>query len=205
MSNREGIRGLSSVTNSFKFFRQFLENPSKTGAVAPSSKELANLIADVANLDSVSTLIEFGPGTGVITEEIMQRVSGDTTFFAVEINPKFVELTKKRCPEAIVYESSAENARIHLNEHGKEGCDCIISSLPWATFSDELQDSLLQCILDVLNPGGKLLTFSYYHTLIFPTARRFRKKLNKLFHKVYRTEVVWNNLPPAFIYCAQKV
>ena len=95
MSNREGIRGLSSVTNSFKFFRQFLENPSKTGAVAPSSKELANLIADVANLDSVSTLIEFGPGTGVITEEIMQRISEDTTFFALEINPKFVELTKK--------------------------------------------------------------------------------------------------------------
>ena len=186
------------------YLRQCLVYPHKTGSIAPSCEELSDLITDTAQLEKASTVIELGSGTGVFTEKILKKISNDTTFFALEINPKFVEATKERCPEAIVYNDSAENARKHLEKHGKESCDCIISGLPWAVFGANMQDKLLSTIYDVLKPGGKLVTMAYLHGMPFPTAQRFRSKLYNMFPSVTKTRTVWSNLPPAFIYCAKK-
>ena len=187
-----------------KFLTQFLIHPTKVGAIAPSNDKLCDMITDMADLHQISSVIEFGSGTGVITEKIVNKISKDTTFFAMEINETLVEATKKRCPGATVYQSSASNAKRHLEIHGEQGCDCIISSLPWSTFSDELQDDLMETIIDILNPGGKFLTYAYIPGLVFPSARRFKNKLYEKFDKVGRSKIVWTNFPPAFIYYAEK-
>lgn len=187
-----------------KFVTQFITHPTKTGAILPSSENLCELITDMAELPKVSTVIEFGPGTGVITEMIMRKKSPDTIFFAMEINEAFVEATKRRCPDAIVYQSSAENASKHLEMHGESGCDLILSSLPWTTFDGETQQKLLDTIYDVLNPGGKFLTYAYVPGLVFPAAWRFRKKLSSKFDKVARSRIIWSNIPPAFVYQCEK-
>jgi len=188
----------------FEYLKQFLVYPHRTGAIAPSCEEISDLITDAAQLEKATTVIEFGSGTGVFTEKILDKISSDTIFFALEINPEFAKATKERCPDAIVYNDSAENARLHLEKHGKHSCDCIISGLPWAVFGSELQDRLLHTIYDVLKPGGKLVTLAYVHGLAFPTAQRFRSKLHGMFPYVTKTRTVWSNLPPAFVYCAKK-
>lgn len=187
-----------------QFIKQFVFHPTKTGAVAPSSKGLADLITDTADLSNASAVIEFGPGTGVFTEKIFQKISKNTKFFALEINPDFVEATRNRCPEVIVYQDSAANAKKYLNELGLKECDCIICGLPWASFSEDLQNELLNTIIDVLKPGGKFLTFAYLQGLLLPAGMRFKKKLSARFNKVTKTRTVWLNLPPAFVYCAEK-
>jgi phospholipid N-methyltransferase len=187
-----------------QFIKQFVFHPTKTGAVAPSSKGLADLITNVADLSNTSAVIEFGPGTGVFTEKIFQKISKNTKFFALEINPDFVEATRNRCPEVIVYQDSATNAKKYLNELGLKECDCIICGLPWASFSEDLQNELLDTIIDVLKPGGKFLTFAYLQGLLLPAGMRFKKKLSARFNKVTKTRTVWLNLPPAFVYCAEK-
>ena len=141
---------------------------------------------------------------GVITEKVMQKKSPDTTFFALEINEAFVEATKNRCPEAIVYQSPAQNAKKHLEMHGESGCDRILSSLPWLTFDGDMQQELIDSIYDVLNPGGKFLTYAYVPGLIFPAAWRLKKKLNERFDKVTKSEIIWSNVPPAFVYIGEK-
>lgn len=186
------------------YLKQSFIHPTKTGSIAPSSEKLCELLTEAAQLQNASTVIELGPGTGVFTEKILSKISPDTTFFALEINPKFVAATKLRCPEATVYNDSAENAKIHLINHGVESCDCIISALPWSVFSPRLQDKLLSTIWDILEPGGKLLTVAYFHALMFPSAQRFKNRLYETFPTVRKTEIVWSNLPPAFVYCAQK-
>ena len=186
------------------YLRQFFCYPRRTGSIAPSCVELSDLITDHAQLDKADTIIEFGPGTGVFTEKILQKIPHDATFFALEINPEFVQATKKRCPGAIVYNDSAENARFHLEKHGKESCDCIISGLPWAIFSSKMQDRLLNTVQDVLKPGGKLLTMAYLPGLPLPSAKRFKSKLYSMFPQVVQTRTIWLNLPPAFVYCAEK-
>lgn len=188
----------------FHYLKQFLCYPTRTGSIAPSCSELSELITDKAQLDKAYTVVEFGSGTGVFTEKILQKISADATFFALEINPEFAEATKRRCPDAIVYNDTAENAKFHLEKHGKDSCDCVISGLPWAIFNSNMQDRLLGTVYDILRPGGKLLTMAYLYGLPFPTAKRFRAKLYDKFPKVVKTKTVWSNLPPAFIYCAEK-
>lgn len=186
------------------FLKELLRNPAKTGSVAPSCEELSDLITDEAGLDGVETVIEFGPGTGVFTKKIMEKIPCNAVFFAMELNPRFVEVTKNLCPGVNIYNDSAENSRKYLEMHGKDSCDCIISGLPWTAFGPNLQDRLLDTVTDVLSPGGKFLTFSYSHSVLFPTAQRFRKKLKTIFPEVKESRTVWSNFPPAFVYCAKK-
>lgn len=201
---RENFSADTGLEYNLKFFTQFIINPARTGAVLPSSDGLCEYMTDLAGLNDVSTVIELGSGTGVITEKILRKKAESTTFFALEINPAFVEATKRKCPDAVVYQSSAENVMKHLETHGESGCDRIISSLPWSTFRGETQQLILDSIYDVLKPGGIFLTYAYVLGVVAPAAWRFKKKLYAKFDKVETSRIVWNNIPPAFIYICKK-
>ena len=180
-----------------RFIRQFLSHPLKTGAVSGPSQEVANWIVNAAHLSNAKTVVELGPGTGVFTEKILERISDDTLFFAVEINPFFVKETKKRCPNAIVYEDSGLNMRKYLKKHGVDGCDCIISGLPWSCFEEELQENMLQAVVDALNPRGEFLASGYLPGALFsPVGKKFRNMLHDKFDKVSISKILWKNIPP---------
>ena len=201
---RDDFSADTGLEYNLKFFTQFIINPARTGAVLPSGDKLCEYMTDLAGVNDVSTVIELGSGTGVITEKIMRKKAETTTFFALEINPAFVEATKAKCPDAVVYQSSAENVMKHLEMHGESGCDRIISSLPWSTFNGETQQLILDSIYDVLKPGGIFLTYAYVLAVIAPSAWRFKKKIYAKFDKVETSNIVWNNIPPAFIYICKK-
>ena len=186
------------------FIRQFARSPIKTGAVAASSRPLARLITEQAQVDTAKVVLELGPGTGAITECIMESKAPYTRFLALEINPAFVEATRRRCPDAQVRMGDAVHARQYLEDMGENYCDTVVSGLPWASFTPSRQDLLLRTIRDILRPGGRFLTFAYVQGLILPPARRFEKQLRTRFRRVRTTPVVWRNLPPAFIYISEK-
>ncbi len=187
----------------FDLMRQFILN-SKTGAVARSSEEFANLIANTANISKAKTIVELGPGTGTYTEKILESISDNTVFFSLEINPFFVKETKKRCPDATVYHDSAANVDKYLKKHGMDRCDCIISGLPWSCFDKDLQENLLQAIVGALNPDGELVVSAYLPGLFLPTGKRFRNMLDNRFKKVTTSKIVWKNIPPALVYHCRK-
>ena len=94
---------------------------------------------------------------------------------------------------------------LHLGKKGFDGCDVIVSGLPWTRFDDPLQDSILDATHDALRPGGKFVTFAYASSPLVPNGRKFFKdKLNAKFHSVYKSENVWNNFPPAVVFVATK-
>lgn len=187
-----------------QFLKQFFLSPQETGAVAPSSQGLANLITDEADLADVQMIIEFGPGTGVFTQKILEKKPPEAEFFAIEVNPDFVEATKENFPGAKVYHDSAVNSRKYMEQLGFDYCDRIICGLPWASFPEKLQNHLLTTIMDILKPGGMFLTFAYLQGLLLPAGWRFRKKLFSTFPHVHTTRTVWKNIPPAFVYCAKR-
>ena len=101
----------------FRFLKQYILDPKKTGAIATSSNRLAELITESANLPKAKTVVELGSGTGAFTEKILKKINENTIFFSIELNPYFAKETKKRCPDAIVYNDSAENLREYLLKH----------------------------------------------------------------------------------------
>lgn len=186
------------------FLQQFMRHPLLTGAVAPSSRALAELITNEAELANAQVVVELGPGTGIFTERIVGKLPGGATFLAIEANEAFVTATRRRCPGVRVVHDSAVNVRKHLGEAGATFCDRIICGLPWAWFPERVQDELLGAILGCLRPSGRFLTFAYLQGLFLPAGQRFKKKVQETFGVVRRTRIVWRNLPPAFVYVARK-
>ncbi|MCH1441871.1 MAG: ribosomal RNA adenine dimethylase domain-containing protein, partial [Rubripirellula sp.] len=66
------------------FLKNFLRNPGQVGAIAPSSDRLVRMMVDWFDWNQIRNVVEFGPGTGVFTKAISEKIHPETTFFAVE-------------------------------------------------------------------------------------------------------------------------
>jgi phospholipid N-methyltransferase len=182
-----------------RFLKEFVSKPQEIGAIVPSSAALAREVVRSIDWDDVRVLVEYGPGLGAITGEILTRTDGKD-FFVIELNEAYAERFRRNFPDVTLYRDSVANVASIAAEHGVEAVDCIISGLPWAIFSDSVQDELLDATFEVLKDGGQFVTFAYMHGLALPAGRRFRKKLARRFRQVERSRVVWRNTPPAVVY-----
>ena len=182
------------------FLTEFLQRPLATGSLIPSSSYLAKTIVQQAALKSTDTVLEFGPGTGVFTFHILEQLRPQSTFAAIEINPRLAAVFRAAHPGVRLFEDSVENVRAICDSMQIEAVDCVISGLPWAFFSDSTQSRILGEMARVLRPGGKFVTFGYVHSLALPGARHFAGLLPAYFRKVSRSSIVWMNVPPAFVY-----
>ena len=182
------------------FLKAFLRNTGQVGAVAPSSPALAQLMVEWFEWDSIKHVVEYGPGTGVFTERIQACRQKDSTFFAIEMDPKLAEITQRRCPDVTVHIDSVTNVAALCEGANVESVDAILSGLPWAAFPESLQDECLDTMFSILKPGGQFATFAYWQGLMMPAGQRFLKKLKKRFSEVEFSKTAWSNLPPAFVY-----
>ena len=191
--------------STLSFMREVIFANKSTGAFAPSSKALAEMVTDSADLSKANVIVEFGPGTGVFTEAIERKMNPNALFLAMEVNPEFVKATRKRCSKVEVIEDSAQNTVKYLRERGHEKCDIIVSGLPWSRFSDKLQDEILDATYDVLAPGGKFITFAYSSSPHLPSGKKFfHGKLPHRFPYVRRSKQIWKNFPPSVVFVAEK-
>ena len=189
---------------SLKILSEFLKSPKYIGAIAPSSRALSRTIVSDIGMESASVILEYGPGTGVFTRQILQTKRPDAQFAAIERNEALAGQFRQQFPDVPLYATSAEEAPDIVRDLGAEKADCIVSGLPWAAFDDDLQNRLLGATLDALADGGRFVTFAYLQGLLLPAGKRFAKKLRSHFATVTRSRIVWWNLPPAFVYRCTK-
>ncbi|MDR1535890.1 MAG: ribosomal RNA adenine dimethylase domain-containing protein [Planctomycetota bacterium] len=182
------------------FWKQFLLNPRRTGALLPSSGSLAAKMLECARLEPDSVVAEFGPGTGAFTEGILRALSPAQKFFAIEANPDFAAGLRRRFPELSLHQGCASEIGECCRREGVDRVDRVISGLPWAVFPDDLRDGILGAMLRIMPKGGIFVTFAYLQGLLLPAGRRFRRELDRRFSRIEKSGVVWRNLPPAIVY-----
>ena len=187
-----------------RFFSAFVRRPFDTGAITPSSAHLAEAMVEDMGIPEADTVVELGPGTGVFTRVIEEQLRPGARFLSFEINPELAAELTRRFPRVHVVNDSVENIRHHLNAAGRRDVDATISGLPWAAFSRDRQEKLLDATVQALKPGGRFATFAYSHAAWLPPGRRFRELLDSRFKHVETSKVVWRNTPPAFVYRCRK-
>jgi phosphatidylethanolamine/phosphatidyl-N-methylethanolamine N-methyltransferase len=151
---------------------------------------------DLANAGAV---LEYGPGTGAFTHQILRRLGSECRYLAIELNPAMARVWRSRHPGARLYRDSVANVAQICDTEGIDGVDIIFSGLPWASFDDRLQERILKATMSVLRPGGQFITFGYQVGTMLPKGRRFYRRLPRYFSEVERSDYVWLNLPPAFV------
>lgn len=189
---------------SLRFFKGLIANPGAVGAISASTPYVGQMLVDAAHVRDAQIVLEFGPGTGVVTEVLLDALRPDATFMAFEVSDEFVRVIRDRFPHITLHHDSAENARKHLEAIGQTHCDAIVSGLPWTVFDDQLQNSLLDAIMDVLRPGGHFSTFMYFFSPALPKGRSFLQKLRQRMVDVERLPIVLRNFPPAYVFRARR-
>jgi phospholipid N-methyltransferase len=194
----------SSLAAHAKFLAEFITHPGRMGAFAASSPALAKRMADQIDWSQANSVVEYGPGTGTITQELITRVKPGARFFAIERSADLAAICRKRLPQLHLYKDSAENIAELCRREGIEQLDAVVSCLPWASFPEKLQDSILAATMKALKPGGTFVMFGYQMGLFTPAGRRFHSRLPNYFDNIRRTRVVWMNLPPALVFTGER-
>ena len=187
-----------------QFFKALLRSSGKIGAIAPSSPELAEIMVEWLDWENLNSVVEYGPGTGVFTEAISNRLQPGTEFFAIERDPHLASITRDRCPDVRIVQECVSQVPRLCHEAGIDQVDAILCGLPWAAFHPELQNELLDAMFEVLPPGGKFATFAYWQGVVLPAGQRFRRYLHEHFSVVKQSRTAWRNLPPAFVYQCER-
>ena len=82
-----------------------LRNPASTGAVLPSSRTLANAMANAAV--GADAVIELGAGTGPVTDALLRKLPG-VPLIAVELQASMARRLQARFPAVDVRQASAK-------------------------------------------------------------------------------------------------
>ena len=129
--------------DAFKFITAFLRQPRQVGAVWPSSAGLARRMADGVDWHAAQVVLELGPGTGVLTREIVQRSNPSARIGAIEINAEFADLLRERYPRVEVFTDSVARTREICEAAVINQLYAILSVLPRAVVSDADQSQVL--------------------------------------------------------------
>ena len=129
------------------FVGQFIRDPVGLGAIAPSGPQLAKLEVDAADIQPHHVVVELGAGDGPMTAEIVQRPHGP--FVTLEPNAVLAATLRQRFPDVQVEERYAQDLPEILAGMGAAKADRVVSSLPWAIWSESLQGEVFDVAVDI--------------------------------------------------------
>ena len=145
------------------FARNFFKYPSMLGSIVPSSRFLVKDLMSEIDWDRARVLVEFGPGVGTITREVLKRMRPDAVLVVIELNEEFVHYLGAtiRDPRLRIVHGSAAHVRRILAEQGLAPADCIISGLPYSLLPEELRKEIVAESRQALKAEGSLLVFQF--------------------------------------------
>jgi phosphatidylethanolamine/phosphatidyl-N-methylethanolamine N-methyltransferase len=192
---RRGIRRFGEngirLNDEVRFIGSWIKKPLAVGAVTPSSKLLARTMAQYVDPDADGPVIELGPGTGPITEALVEQGVDPARLVLVEFNPKFCELLRRRFPAATVVQGDAYRLRDSLAELTRHEASAVVSGLPLMTKPLKTRLRLLREAFALLQPRAPFVQFTYAVVPPIPHLAGV---------KVEASERIWLNLPPARVW-----
>src|ERR1035437_4953908 len=121
------------LDDEMQFIRSWIEKPLSTGAVMPSSKALARTMARYVDPKASGPVIELGPGTGPVTQALVQRGVDPARLILVEFNPDFCRLLRTLYRAAPVVQGAPYRRRRRLETFVREPAAAVVSGLPLVT------------------------------------------------------------------------
>ena len=197
MPSQAAKKSATKSSSAILFAPEFLQvSLSMLGSVIPSSPFLVNTLLRRVEWNRARVLVEFGPGVGTITREILKRMRKDSVLVVIEVNSDFVEHLKNTIGDPrlrIVHASAAHVRRILAEQRGSHLRDYIISSLPYSIMPESLRQEVVIESRHALKAQGSLLVFQYTRTVL--------PYLRSSFSSVQQGFQLFNILPACIFHC----
>ncbi len=167
------------------------------GAMSPSSPFLAKKMLESIDFSTAKVIVELGPGTGVFTKKMLEKMAPDAVLLVFELNDNFVGMLQRQIKDERMHliHDSAEKIGEYLEKLNLKEADAVVSSLPLANFPEDLILRILGESKKALKANGLYVQFQY--------SLNAKKHIRKLFHHI-RITFTPVNFPPAFVYTCKK-
>jgi phospholipid N-methyltransferase len=220
--SRKGKQNMSSrITDRRLFFREFRRDFHATGAVMPSGRRLSVALArfvDHCSDNRPRRILEVGPGTGVVTRQIIRRMKPADRLDLVEINESFVARLKQQFREDVEFRAVGSRAAVHCKRiedlRAETPYDVIVSGLPLNNFAVAEVKTVLTVLRNLAASGATVTFFQYIGIRRVKAAvsgrgerarlRGIGEALHELLqaHEI-RRDWIWSNVPPAWVHHLQ--
>src|SRR5476649_1383072 len=98
---------LDELTGNLRFLRALVAHPKNIGAIMPSSRALGRAIAAQMDPARPGPVLELGPGTGVITEALLERGVAAERLTLVEYDAEMAACLARRFQGVTVIQGDA--------------------------------------------------------------------------------------------------
>ena len=169
------------------------------GSLIPSSRFLVNHLLAQVDWPRARVFLEYGPGVGTFTREILRRMRPDAVLVAMETNGDFVQYLRRRVRDArlhVVHGSAAE-ADAALANFELSRADYVISGIPYTTMHPGVRDQILHKTRAVLDTDGAFLVYQFTRSVL--------PYLQQTFGFVHQDFEPLNVMPARLFYCRHHV
>jgi phosphatidylethanolamine/phosphatidyl-N-methylethanolamine N-methyltransferase len=185
-----------TFTDNLRFLRALIARPKNIGAVAPSSRALARAIARQIDPSRPGPVLELGPGTGVVTNAILEHGIAPERLTVIEYDADFAAAIAARFHGVHVIQGDAFDLKRTLGARLTEPFAGIVSGIPLLNFPVPHRLAYMEMLAGQLAPGAPLIQFSYgMHAPVVPPTG----------YSVHCAALVWANLPPARVWVYRKI
>ncbi|MEM5786739.1 MAG: methyltransferase domain-containing protein [Syntrophobacteraceae bacterium] len=186
--------------DTFVYMLNFLKDKN-VASITPTSSVGVKRVCSKIDFNRNSLIVEYGPGTGVFSRYLLEKMGGDSRLILIERNKTFRSILNEKIkdPRVVVVHDSCENVLETLRSCKESEADYVLSGIPFSFLDHDLKHRILYNTHRALKKGGKFLIYQ----TCFQTNNHLKVHLQQHFPIVNsRYEIA--NIPPLRIYEAIK-
>jgi phosphatidylethanolamine/phosphatidyl-N-methylethanolamine N-methyltransferase len=183
------------VRHHLRFFNLWLKKPGQLGAIFPSSKNLAAVVAAEIDPSGEGLVVELGGGTGSVTAALLHRGIPPRDLVVIEREDSLCKIIRERFPHVRVICGDACDLGHLLASEGLDHVKAIVSGLPLLSLPKQVERAIVKQCFNVLPADGFMLQFTYSPRP--PMGRAIALELDL---EATRCAFVLENLPPASVW-----
>lgn len=176
------------------FLKRFLQRPFQVASIIPSSRALIRRVAGKMDFSKPRVIVEYGPGEGCHTREIVRQMHPDSQVILFELDPELAQHLEEQFRgdnRVTILNADAARLSVELAKRGSQHCDYIVSGIPFSILETEKKRALLRSTYDSLAPhsGAAFIIYQVTNELV-GHCRHFPR---------VESEYCLQNIPPMFV------
>ena len=169
--------------------------PTSIGAIAPSTRGLAEAMARAIEFRKPGIVVELGGGTGAVTRALLDSGLAPEHLVVVERNKRLYRLLRRRFPRVRILLADAASLDQVLGRKALGTISAVVSGLPLLSLPRKTRDAVLESSFRLLGEDDPFVQFTYGPDSPVPVDFIRRHSLES-----EALDRVWLNFPPATIW-----
>ena len=186
----------SSIKEDFRFLKGWITHPGEVGAIKPTGEVAARAMASAIPHRENCPVLELGPGTGVITKQLLELGFKPEQIFSIEYNEDFYELLCEAYPGVNFIAGDAFDLEKSLADFPDLRFSGVIGAVPLLNVPKARRIQIICDALDLVINDGPFVQISYGpKPPIGSVAGKFT---------VEKLDRIYRNIPPAGLWIYRK-